>query len=104
MSVADFADLPIEGCAEFGRLCAKRLIAGAKEVPKPHKLGSTLMGALVVHSIFPAMDAWFQRGDREKVIGCAVTISDILFSAGPVAQEQAWQQETLAGVRARVAG
>ncbi|MHB1524990.1 MAG: hypothetical protein ACYCZN_01700 [Candidatus Dormibacteria bacterium] len=103
MSVADFVGLPIEGCAEFGRLCAKRLIDGAKEVPKPHKLGSGLMAALVAHSIFPAMAAWFQGGDREKVIGCAIAISDILFSAGLVAQEQAWQQETLAGIRARCA-
>jgi len=103
MAVADFEGLPIEGCAEFGRLCCKRLMDGAKELPKPRKTGSGVMGAVGASFMFPLMDAWFQRGDQEKVIGWAITIADPLFSAGPVAQEQAWQQETLASIRAWVA-
>ena len=101
-AIADFEGLPIEGCAEFGRLCCKRLMDGAKELPKPHKLGGGPIGTLYASFMFPLMHAWFERGDREKVIGWAITISDTLFSTGPLAQEQAWQQETLASIRARI--
>ena len=102
VAVADFDGLPIEACAEFGRLCSKRLMDDAKEPMRPHKLASGLAGAFLASFMFPFVDAWFWRGDREKVLGWAIKISDLLFSAGPVAQEQAWQNETLASIWARV--